>query len=72
MSVYLSVAPPDGFGKWGDADWPRYAGYSLGYAMVRAWLDVNDATAARSATVAANDILAPWKAGALEIRYPIR
>jgi hypothetical protein len=24
VSVYLSVAPPDGFGKWGDADWERW------------------------------------------------
>jgi len=21
MSVYLSVAPPDGFTRWGDPDW---------------------------------------------------
>ena len=21
MSVYLSVAPPDGFTRWGDVDW---------------------------------------------------
>lgn len=24
MSVYLSVAPPDGFSKWTDADWERW------------------------------------------------
>jgi hypothetical protein len=24
VSVYLSVAPPDGFTKWGDADWERW------------------------------------------------
>jgi hypothetical protein len=24
MSVYLSVAPPDGFTRWGDADWDRW------------------------------------------------
>ena len=24
MSVYLSVAPPDGFAKWGEADWDRW------------------------------------------------
>lgn len=24
MSVYLSVAPPDGFTKWGDAEWDRW------------------------------------------------
>ena len=56
------------FGKWGDPDWPRYAGYSLGYAVVRAWLDANGVTAAASATVVANDIIEPWKAGRLEIR----
>jgi len=60
------------FGKWGDADWPRYAGYSLGYAMVRAWLDANGATAAESVRIAADDIIGPWKAGEFDIRYPIR
>lgn len=24
MSVYLSVAPPDGFPRWSDADWERW------------------------------------------------
>jgi len=24
MSVYLSVAPPDGFTRWGDPDWDRW------------------------------------------------
>jgi hypothetical protein len=24
MTVYLSVAPPDGFSRWGDADWDRW------------------------------------------------
>ena len=24
MSVYLSVAPPDGFTRWGDAEWERW------------------------------------------------
>jgi hypothetical protein len=24
MSVYLSVAPPDGFIRWGDTDWDRW------------------------------------------------
>jgi hypothetical protein len=24
VSVYLSVAPPDGFTKWGDAEWDRW------------------------------------------------
>lgn len=24
MSVYLSVAPPDGFSRWGDAEWERW------------------------------------------------
>lgn len=60
------------FGRWGDADWPRYAGYSLGYSLVKAWLDANDATAAASTIVAADDIIGPWKAGELEIFYPTR
>jgi hypothetical protein len=24
VSVYLSVAPPDGFGKWGEVEWERW------------------------------------------------
>jgi hypothetical protein len=24
VSVYLSVAPPDGFARWGDAEWDRW------------------------------------------------
>jgi hypothetical protein len=24
VSVYLSVAPPDGFSRWGDAEWERW------------------------------------------------
>ena len=24
MSVYLSVAPPDGFSRWGDVEWDRW------------------------------------------------
>ena len=24
MSVYLSVAPPDGFSRWGDAEWEKW------------------------------------------------
>lgn len=60
------------FGRFGDVEWPRYAGYSLGYAMVRAWLDENDTTAAASATIEANHIIGPWKDGTLDIRYPTR
>lgn len=60
------------FGRWGDGQWPRYAGYSLGYAIVRAWLDENDTTASASATVPANDIIGPWKGGTLDICYPTR
>jgi hypothetical protein len=60
------------FGRFGDAEWPRYAGYSLGYAIVKAWLDENGVTAAASATVPANDIIGPWKDGALDIRHPTR
>ena len=26
------------FGRKGDPEWPRHAGYSLGYALVSAWL----------------------------------
>ena len=55
------------FGRPGDPEWPRYAGYSLGYAIVKAWLDENDATAAESATVPANDIIGPWLGDARDI-----
>ena len=61
------------FGRPGDPEWPRYAGYSLGYAIVKAWLDENDATAAQSATVPASDIIGPWLGDARDIiAHPTR
>lgn len=48
------------FGRRGDPDWPRYAGYSLGYALVKAWLSRAGSTAAASATIPAAAILEPW------------
>ncbi len=48
------------FGRRGDLDWPRNAGYSLGYTLVKAWLGSAGTTASASAEVPAKVILDPW------------
>jgi Predicted Zn-dependent protease (DUF2268) len=53
------------FGRRGDPDWPRYAAYSLGYALVKDWLSRAGSTAAASATVPAAAIVEPWVSGKL-------
>ena len=40
MSVYLSVAPPDGFSRWSDADWDRWLREHPWEAAERVWLQV--------------------------------
>lgn len=53
------------FGRRGDPDWPRYAAYSLGYALVKGWLSRAGSTAASSATVPAAAIVESWMSGKL-------
>lgn len=59
------------YGRSDDPAFPRHGGYSLGYAIVRAWLNRSGTTAAAAATTPAADILADFlagKAGAIHAR----
>ncbi len=44
------------FGRKGDPAWPRHAGYSLGYALVSAWLAKKNMSAIDAAGVPATEI----------------
>ncbi len=54
------------FGRFGDdPDFPYQCGYSIGYALVRSWLDKKDMTASSAATVDENEILNTWLDGSV-------
>ena len=55
------------FGRKGDPDWPRHAGYSLGYALVSAWLEMKALSASEAAGVPATDIVDDWLAGKVSV-----
>ena len=55
------------FGRKGDPEWPRNAGYSLGYALVRAWLTKRKLSALDAAGVPANEITDDWLSGQFSI-----
>ena len=49
------------FGRNGDSEWPRHAGYSLGYALVRAWLDRFEVSASEAVGVLDSTITDDWR-----------
>ncbi len=55
------------FGRKGDPDWPRSAGYSLGYALVSAWLAERNMSAIDAAGVPATEITDDWLSGRLSV-----
>ena len=55
------------FGRKGDAEWPRHAGYSLGYALVSAWLAKKELSAIDAAGVPATEITDDWLSGRLSV-----
>lgn len=55
------------FGRKGDPEWPRYAGYSLGYALVSAWLAKKELSALDAAGVPATEITDDWLSGRLSV-----
>ena len=70
--VHLDIRElPKGWRHWifGSAERPRtfpyQCGYSLGYALVRAWLDANDQTASEAVAVDEAVVLDAWKAGSI-------
>ena len=55
------------FGRRNDPEWPRSAGYSLGYALVSAWLEKRELSAVDAAGVPATKITDDWESGQLSI-----
>ena len=58
------------FGRKGDPEWPGSAGYSLGYALVRAWLQWKGLSATEAVGVPAADITDDWLAGRISLSAP--
>ena len=55
------------FGRRDDPEWPPSAGYSLGYALVKAWLNKKELTAVGAAGVPATEITDDWLSGRLSL-----
>ena len=51
------------FGRRNDPEWPRSAGYSVGYALVKAWLNKKNFSAVDAAGVPATEVTDDWEAG---------
>lgn len=60
---------PGGAGQWiygrydSKSGFPYLCGYSMGYALVREWLDRHDRTASQAAGIDQNEILEGWLSG---------
>ena len=55
------------FGRRNDPEWPRNTGYSLGYALVKAWLSKKGCSASEAAGVPDTEITDDWLSGRLPI-----
>jgi len=55
------------FGRRNDPEWPRNTGYSLGYALVKAWLAERNMSAIAAAGVPASEITEDWMSGRLSV-----
>ena len=55
------------FGRRGDPDWPRNTGYSLGYALVKAWLKAKGLSAVDALGVSDAEITADWQVGEIAL-----
>ena len=60
------------FGRRDNPEWPRHAGYSLGYALVKAWLKKREISALDAAGVPATEITDDWQAGRISVSIPPR
>lgn len=54
-------------GQPNDPSFPRHGGYSLGYAIVRAWMMISETTASEELGLEPKEVLAAWRAGQLDI-----
>ncbi len=55
------------FGRRGDPRFPKDGGYSLGYALVRAWLDLEGTTASAAVGTAAAPLIEDWTSGRIVV-----
>ncbi len=60
------------FGRPNDPEWPSSAGYSLGYALIKAWLDKRELSAIDAAGVPVTEITDDWLAGRISLSIPPR
>ena len=58
------------FGRRNDPEWPNSAGYSLGYALVKPWLEKEGLSALEAAGVPATEVTDEWLAGRVSLRCP--
>ena len=59
------------FGRRNDPEWPRSAGYSVGYALVKAWLNKKGLSALKAAGVPATEMTDDWLSGRLSFYAPL-
>lgn len=55
------------FGRAGDPSFPRFGGYSLGYALVRGWTMSMDTTPSEETGLEPAEVLRAWRTGRLDI-----
>ncbi len=55
------------FGRRDDAAFPRHGGYSLGYAIVRAWMMTAETSPSEELGLEPGEVLAAWRTGRLDI-----
>ena len=55
------------FGRRGDPRFPKDGGYSLDYALVRAWLDLEGTTASAAVGTAAAPLIEDWTSGRIVV-----
>lgn len=60
------------FGRKNEPEWPRSAGYSLGYALMKAWLAWKELTALDAAGIPAAEVTDDWLAGRVSLALPPR
>lgn len=55
------------FGRHGDPRYPRYGGYSVGFALMKGWLSYKTSTASGEIDVLAQDVLDAWRDGKIVV-----
>lgn len=55
------------YGRAGDPAFPRFGGYSLGYAIVRAWMMTMETTPSEEIGLEPAEVLKAWRTGRLDI-----